>query len=258
MLEVRELVKSHGRGVFKRTATRILNGVSLEIQPGEVLGIIGKSGAGKSTLAHLLMGAGPPDSGTILMDGRNIFDLKGKAKAQFKRRVQLISQNCDTALNPHFTMTESIREIFLVHGRQAYNRTTRGDIKKLLEQVGLSEAHMARYPSGLSGGELQRVIIARAMALAPDVIIADEPTSSLDLSTQAQVMKLILSVTSKINASLVLISHDIGLVAAVCDRVAVLENGIITGMGPAREMISQNEKASDHSFFSSISPSISR
>jgi peptide/nickel transport system ATP-binding protein len=111
---------------------------------------------------------------------------------------------------------------------------------------------MARYPSELSGGELQRVIIARAMALTPDVIIADEPTSSLDLSTQAQVMKLILSVTSRINASLVLISHDMGLVAAVCDRVAVLENGIITGMGPADRV------APDHSFFSSISPSISR
>jgi ABC-type glutathione transport system ATPase component len=96
------------------------------------------------------------------------------------------------------------------------------------------------------------------MALTPDVIIADEPTSSLDLSTQAQVMKLILSVTSKINASLVLISHDMGLVAAVCDRVAVLENGIITGMGPAIEVISREQETPDHSFFSSISPSISR
>jgi ABC-type glutathione transport system ATPase component len=258
MLEVRDLVKSHGKGVFKRVETRILNGVSLEVQPGEVLGIIGNSGAGKSTLAHLMMGEGQPDSGQVLMNGHDIFDLKGKAKAQYKRRVQLISQNCDTALNPYFTVAESIREIFLVHGRQAFQRTTREDIKTILEQVGLLETHMARYPSELSGGQLQRVIIARAMALAPEVIIADEPTSSLDLSTQAQVMNLILSVTAKINAALVLISHDMALVAAICHRVVVLENGIITRSGPVREVISQDRETSDHSLFSSISPSMAR
>ncbi|GAB6145854.1 ABC transporter ATP-binding protein [Desulfocicer niacini] len=236
MLEIENLSKTFRTGLLAPDPVPVLCGINLKVPPGEILGLVGRSGEGKSTMARIIMGREKPDRGHILWKGKDIFTLRGKEKRAYRSQVQMISQNCDTALNPHDSVENVVGEIFLVKGRKAHARITRKKITMILEGVGLDAGHLDRYPYELSGGERQRVMVARTMALAPDLVIADEATASLDVTTQARIMNLMCTAAITHKTSLIIISHDMDLVRAVCHRAAILEKGTIVWNGPACQL----------------------
>ncbi len=225
MLRVRHVSKSYVGGLFSGKRVSALADLSFEVHRGEVFGIVGESGSGKTTLARMLLGLTRPDSGRILFRGEELAAFGQRGMRAFRRVVQPITQHCETALNPRMTIRESLKEVFRLKEKGAFEKVTHGDLARMLTRVGLKAEHLDRYPGALSGGELQRVVIARVMALEPGLIIADEPTSSLDVISQARIMGLLLSLKEKIGATIILISHDPALVNAVCDRVLTLKRG---------------------------------
>lgn len=232
MLSVRNLKKVYRSGISSEKSVIALHNVSFDIHQGEVFGIVGESGSGKTTLARILLRLVLPDEGSVFLEGRDVLALKGRRLRIFRKEMQAVTQTYETALNPRMKVKESLKEVFLVKGRKSFTKITTSKLAEMLAEVGLGKEHLDRYPSQLSGGELQRVIIARVMALTPGLIIADEPTSNLDVSTQAQIIHLMLKLKEKIGSTLIIISHDLELVSAICDRVAVLKNGRIEAIGP--------------------------
>lgn len=222
-LYVRHLTKSYKRGVMVKKKISVLKDVSFHVSPGEVLGIMGPSGAGKTTLANILLRMVRADSGQVWLNHQNILGLRGKSLSAFRRQVQAITQHPETALNPRMTIRECLGEVFRVIDPRRYKHIDDDVLLRMLTSVMLAPEHLDRYPAQLSGGELQRVVIARVMALRPKLIIADEPTSSLDMISQARIMRLMLEQRKKIGCSIILISHDADLVDSVCDRVHYLE-----------------------------------
>lgn len=214
-LEVKNLSKGYSSGIFRRKKAPVLRDISLSIRPGERLGIMGGSGAGKTTLANILLRMIRADTGSVRMEDRDIFSFSGKALETFRQTVQAIPQHPETALNPGMTIRQSILEILDRH------RITQTPAQ-VMDSVGLARDLLERRPRQLSGGELQRIMIARAVAMRPRLIIADEPTASLDMISQQEIFDLLLSQTRDLDASLVLISHDPDLIRAVCSRAFVL------------------------------------
>ncbi len=203
----------------------VLQQVTFEMAPGEIFGLTGPSGAGKTTLARILLGLETAAAGTATLNGHNLFSLRGRAWRAFRRQIQAITQQPESALNPRQTIRKSLQEVLRLarvnrQGRsESINPNTPAD---MLASVALTPNHLERWPHQLSGGELQRVVIARVMALHPCLIIADEPTASLDTVTQADIMRLILARCRAIGAAMLLISHNRCMIQAVCDRVQEL------------------------------------
>ena len=233
LLEARDLTRQFevSQGMFKpRRTLHAVNGISLDICKGEVLGIVGESGCGKSTLARMLLGLLPPTEGGITLDGTDIRSLGRKGMA---RRVQPVFQDPYSSLNPRLRVKEIVGEAYRVHSG---DKNWIGKVREMLSNVGLQPDHMDRYPHEFSGGQRQRIGIARALSLSPQLIIADEAVSALDVSIQAQVINLLDSLKEEFGFSFLFISHDLSVVEHIADRVAVMYLGKIVEIATDRSL----------------------
>jgi oligopeptide/dipeptide ABC transporter ATP-binding protein len=206
---------------------RAVDGVSFEIGRGETFGLIGESGSGKSTVARAVMHLAPVTSGTIALDGSRIDQLRGSQLRRERRRVQMVFQDPHESLDPRMTVRQAIAEPLLVSKKLPKEQTT-ARVDDLLHRVGLDEHHAVRKPHALSGGQKQRVNIARAIALDPDLLICDEAVSALDVSVRAGIINLLLDLQQELGISVLFISHDLGVVAHVADRIGVMYLGQLT------------------------------
>ncbi|HWL44928.1 MAG TPA: oligopeptide/dipeptide ABC transporter ATP-binding protein [Ilumatobacter sp.] len=207
-----------------------MNNVSLHVHAGETLGLLGESGSGKSTAARLLTRLIEPDSGSIRIEGADFLALRGRALRHQRRSIQMVFQDPYSSLDPTKMVVHAVGEPLTIHaGLRGKERDQR--VATLLEQVGLSARHVHRYPYEFSGGQRQRIAIARALAPDPSILIADEAVSSLDVSTQAQVLNLLIELREARGLAMLFISHDLGVVRQVADRVAVMYLGEIVETG---------------------------
>lgn len=228
------------RGVFRRTTSYIhaLDGINFHIQPEETFGLVGESGCGKTTTGKLLVRLMEPTEGRILINGRDIAHIHGQEKQKFRRDVQMIFQDPYESLNPRKTIFDIVSEPLTVQKLgNALEREVR--VAEMLDMVGLSppEAFLFRYPHELSGGQRQRVAIARSMVINPMFIVADEPTSMLDVSIRAGVMNLMSNLQRTFGLSYLYITHDLAVARYMCHRIAVMYLGKIVEMGPTEEVI---------------------
>lgn len=230
MLRAEDLVKVYPvRGTGQ--VLQAVAGVSLSVDRGETLGIVGESGCGKSTLARLLVRLEDPTSGSVELDGREVTGLRGGELRPIRRRIQMVFQDPHSSLNPRITIGRALEEVLEVH--RLRGRGDRGRrVVELLEMVGLPAAYAERYPHQLSGGQRQRVGIARALAVEPDVVVLDEPVSSLDVSVQSGVMNLLTRLRDELEVAFVFISHDLAMVRHISDRIAVMYLGGVVELGP--------------------------
>ncbi len=223
--------------IKRRTGTvKAVDGVSLSLMPGEVLGLVGESGCGKSTLARTIMQLIPATGGSVILEGRNLTAGSTEEVRAVRRDLQMVFQDPFASLNPRLTAFAAIAEPLVVHRTCPADQVTQR-VAELMRLVGLSPRYMRRYPHEFSGGQRQRIAIARALALQPKVIIADEPVSALDVSIQAQILNLLSQLTRQMHLSLVFIAHDLSVVKHISDRVAVMYLGKIVELGPAVEVI---------------------
>ncbi len=231
-MRLRDLARLRRRRVYA------VNGVDLIIHRGETLGLVGESGCGKSTLSRALVGLNTPSSGRIQLDGRDLAGLRGRARMGYHRRVQMVFQEPHASLNPRQTIGETLAEVLRVH-RVCPAADVAERVATLLETVGLNPTFAGRRPQGLSGGQCQRVGIARALALDPDLIIADEAVSALDVSVQAQILNLFMELQQARGLALLFVSHDLTVVRHLCQRVAVMYLGRLVEIGPTSAVLGE-------------------
>ncbi len=234
LLEVTDLVKEYGR----KNGVRAVDGVSLAVASGETLGLVGESGCGKSTLCRTVLRLERPTSGSIRFQGREIADLSPRAMRPLRRELQMVFQDPYASLNPRRRVGPTVAMPLKLQGL-ADGNDLRGQVEALLERVGLGAEHYGRYPHELSGGQRQRIGIARALALRPKLVLADEPVSKLDLSIQAQIVDLFADLQREMGLGCLFVSHDIGVVRHVSDRIAVMREGKIVEEGPAEQVCEQ-------------------
>jgi peptide/nickel transport system ATP-binding protein len=218
-----------------RRVVRAVDGVSLELRRGETLGLVGESGCGKSTLGRAVLRLVEPTAGRVLFDGADVLRLDRAGLFAFRRRAQMVFQEPHASLNPKLTVAQTLGEALRVH-RICPSTAIPQRIAELMAAVGLSPDLAGRRPAALSGGQCQRVGIARALALGPDLLIADESVSALDVSIQAQVLNLLMRLQAEMHLSMMFISHDLGVVRHLCQWVAVMYLGRIVEYGPTEEV----------------------
>jgi peptide/nickel transport system ATP-binding protein len=249
VLEVRDLhVTFQGRvglgaGLLGRQASvaRAVDGVNLTLHRGEVLALAGESGCGKTTLARALMGLERPTSGEILFEGQPLAT-GGRVLREYRRRVQIVFQDPTAALNPRQTIYESVAEGLRIHGIHQQDGMSEEElVARALARSGLRppERFFLQYPHELSGGQRQRVVIAGALVLEPEIIVADEPVSSLDASVRGEILKLLLGLRDELGIAMLVVTHDLGLAWTIADRVAVMYLGRIVELGPAEDVLTR-------------------
>jgi peptide/nickel transport system ATP-binding protein len=216
---------------------RAVDGVTIDLRPGESLGLVGGSGSGKSTLTRLLLALERPDEGSVHFDGHPISDLPEHQVRPLRRRFQAVFQDPIGSLNPRLRTATIVAEPLVAHsiGTSAEQRRR---VDELLEQVGLPDTAARRFPGAFSGGERQRIAVARALATGPELLILDEPVSSLDVSVQAQILDLLRGLRRRHGLAMIFVSHDLGVVRGFCDRVAVMHRGRIVEEGDTTTVLS--------------------
>lgn len=256
ILEVRDLkvwfpIK---KGIFSHTTgyVKAVDGVSFDLKRGETLGVVGESGCGKSTTSRAILGLNRPCGGVILFKGKVLrFGTKSRATdypelkgadavamtpAEIARKIQVVFQDPQAALNPRHTVMEILTEGMVYHGL-CMKEERRAKAAELLESVGLPDTILDRYPHEFSGGQRQRLCIARAIALKPELLICDEAVSALDLSIRAQVLDLLAELKKKLGLTILFITHDLGVVQHIADRIIVMNRGRIVESGPSAEVL---------------------
>jgi peptide/nickel transport system ATP-binding protein len=231
-------------GLFRRKALRdVVKRVDLAVPRGSVLGLVGESGSGKTTLGRLLVRLLRPTSGGIQFDGIEIGGLAETEMRPLRARIQMIFQDPQSSLNPRLRLGVTLTRPLQVHGRLQRRRDRRDRAASLLDLVGLPTGLIDRYPHELSGGQRQRAGIARALALEPDFIVADEIVSGLDVSTQAHILLLVRELRASLGLTMVFISHDLSVVRVLCDDVAILQHGEVVEYGPVARIFSAPQHA---------------
>jgi peptide/nickel transport system ATP-binding protein len=226
-------------GLFSpRRTVKAVNGVSFKLEAGKTLGIVGESGSGKSTLARLLVALEAPEKGEVRFEGEPISGLSEAALRPRRRNIQMVFQDPVSSLDPRMRIGTSIAEPLDVAEPDLDAETRHRRIAAMLERVGLGEGAMMRFPHQFSGGQRQRIAIARALVTRPKLLIADEPVSALDVSVQAQILNLLLDLKLEFGLSLIFISHDLGVVRYLCDRVIVMQAGGIVEEGETEALFS--------------------
>lgn len=239
LLEVRDLVVEYPGKGFRAAPFRALKGVSLDIRPGECVGLVGESGSGKTTLGRAVLGLAPVTAGSIRFDGREISGLGSRERRALGSDIQVVFQDPYTSLNPSMTIGEILAEPLTA--KNVSRKAAQARVAELLEQVNLPGDAVRRLPREFSGGQRQRVAIARALALDPRLIICDEPVSALDLSTQAKVLDLFVDIQRRTGVAYLFVTHDLDVVRHVSHRVAVMYQGEIVERGEAAEVTTAPE-----------------
>jgi oligopeptide/dipeptide ABC transporter ATP-binding protein len=242
LLSVKDLAKYFPvtKGVVRAQRVgeiKAVDGVSFEVRPGETLGLVGESGCGKTTTGRLILRLLEPSVGQVCYRGVELTRLKPRDMDQYRRKLQIIFQDPYASLNPRLTVGDAIGEPLIAHG-MANSRAARERVLQLLDVVGLAPFHYNRYPHEFSGGQRQRVGIARALVLDPEFIVADEPVSALDVSIQAQIINLLERIQAEFGLTFLFISHDLGVIRHISDRVLVMYLGKIVEMAEADELFS--------------------
>jgi ABC-type glutathione transport system ATPase component len=244
LLEIRELVKTYTRsaGLFSSadTQVRAVNGVSLDILPGETLGLVGESGCGKTTLGRMILRLIEPTSGSIRFEGEDVLAASPAKLRQLRRHMQIVFQDPFASLNPRMRIFDVLSEPLFIHGLHAgVSRDARWQrAAELLASVGLEESALNRYPHEFSGGQRQRIGIARALALRPKFIVLDEPVSALDVSVGAQIVNLLAKLQRELGLTYLFISHSMPIVRYLSTRIAVMRKGEIVELGEAERITS--------------------
>jgi ABC-type glutathione transport system ATPase component len=234
LLDIRDLVVDYPVKGFRKPPFRALKGVSLDVRPGECVGLVGESGCGKTTLGRAVLGLAPVTSGSITYQDREISRLGRKPRRALSSDLQVVFQDPYTSLNPSLTIEQILTEPLIV--RKAGRRRARDRVRELLDAVHLPAGAGQRLPREFSGGQRQRIAIARALALDPRLIVCDEPVSALDLSTQARVLELFKEIQARTGVAYLFVSHDLDVVRHLSHRVAVMYRGEIVEWGDAAQV----------------------
>jgi peptide/nickel transport system ATP-binding protein len=239
LLEITDLVVRFGG---KRGGKTVIENVSLDLAPGETVSLVGESGSGKTTIGRAILGLAPVTGGTISFRGQEISNITRAKRRQVARDIQVIFQDPYSSLNPSMTvdsiLVEPLKAAGVAEGRAR--------VRELLDAVGLPSDAGSRYPREFSGGQRQRIAIARALAMEPSVIVCDEPTSALDVTTQARVLSLLSDIQKATGVAYLFISHDLGVVHAISDRIAVLQGGRIVELGDAHQVATNPQHPYTH------------
>jgi len=234
LLEIDDLKKHFPiRNVWKRRTgwLKALDGVSLSVRQGEILGVVGESGCGKSTLGKTLMGIHPASGGSVRFNGADITNLRPHQSRDLRRDLQYTYQDPGASLDPRWKIGRSLDEPLIIH-TDLKKPARRQRVREILDAVGLPEGHLDLYPHEISGGQQRRVGLARILTLHPSLVVLDEPTSGLDVSVQATILNLFLDLQKQFDLTYVFISHDLSVVRMICDRVAVMYLGKVVEIGP--------------------------
>jgi peptide/nickel transport system ATP-binding protein len=241
------------QGVLKREVGRVraVDGISFEVDRGETVGIVGESGCGKSTAATSMLRLEEPTSGSVLFDGDDVIQYSKAELKRFRRRAQMVFQDPTSSFDPRMSIGDSVEEPLRIHGMRDRKRRRR-ITEDLLERVGLGAEVADRYPHELSGGMKQRAALARALVVNPDLLVADEPVSALDVSVQAEILALLEDLQEEFDLAMVLISHDMGVVRQVCDHVNVMYLGEVVEQGPTEAVFDDPQHPYTEALMTSI------
>lgn len=225
-LEVRDIAKTFESGLFSKKPKSVLKNISFEVHLGQTFGIVGESGAGKTTIGKIIAAVEQPTSGEIVFHGKTLAKMKKVEFSFFRRKVQMLFQDPEGSLNPKKTIQKSLDEILNLIKMPLGDR--KSALANILQTVGLSSEILARYPNQISGGQNQRIALARILLLEPEIIILDEPTSALDISVQAQILNLLKELQVQKGLTYVFISHDRDVINFMCHDIGVIEHGNLT------------------------------
>lgn len=245
LIRVENLSKHFARksGMWGDSASvvKAVDEISFEIYSGEVLGLVGESGSGKSTTGRLILRLIEPTAGKVLVDGKNIFELPKNELRELRKKMQIVFQDPYGAFNPRMTVGAILGEALQLRGVDT-RKARDSQARHFLEMVQMPDSILGRYPHEFSGGQRQRIGIARALAVEPEFIVADEPVSALDVSTQAEIVNLLLDLQQRLNLTMLFISHDLSVVKVLCDRVAVMQSGKLVEVGPSEQIYNAPQK----------------
>ncbi|UTF53646.1 ABC transporter ATP-binding protein [Natronosalvus rutilus] len=255
LLEVRDLEKHYPitKGVLKREVGRVraVDGIDITVERGQTVGLVGESGCGKSTAATTILQLEEATGGQVLFDGEDVTEFGKRDMKRFRRRAQMIFQDPDSSFDPRMSIGESVAEPLLVNGMDDRQRRRR-IVEQLLVRVGLQASDADRYPHEFSGGQKQRIALARALSVNPDLLVADEPVSALDVSIQAEILSIMEELQREFGLGILIISHNLGVIREICDRVGVMYLGQIVEEGPTEEIFNDPQHPYTRALISSI------